>query len=202
MKKALVILATFALIGFAASAAWATVAMVEINFFEPVDEGSPVSVSGGQTNIGGIEYGLSSGLLSGLSNPGFYALIMTEPRSSIVSDYVFLATTDTGYQAYFFSDEFNLPRNGSGVTVSTPTGPDTIFDFAGAADVYDDYAGHTLPPIEETGVRQGHIINADNNMIHINAMSDISDVPLPGTVLLLGSGLACLTTYARRKRQV
>jgi hypothetical protein len=77
-----------------------------------------------------------------------------------------------------------------------------ISSLSDAVDLYKSLTGnYQFLPITETGcVDTIMSFSNQGNVLNVNIVSDAgSEVPIPGSVLLLGSGLLCMAAYRRRK---
>jgi len=210
MKKALLIFGAAALIVFASSVVWAVPTIDFIENSETVKvEFSGFGSSPQPSVSGGTEYGKASGDLSGLVS-GVYATMLTEPagdpKAGAPSDILFVVTTrafpiinkPSSYKAWFVSDGLTTP-----ITIPCLGINYTFYTFEEAVGIFNIISkvpGVVTNTFPETGDLQ-NLVQLNSTLL-FRGQSDVAAVPIPGAVLLLGAGLARLTAYARRRRQV
>ena len=199
MRRVLIVWGIAALLVLTGVPAWAQ-NHGPINIIESIPEG-PISFTG--TNLNNVanltmspgnEFVTVSGTLTAAgflptgpnNTPRFIEVGLLEPNNGAVSDLIDLMVNPvvvnptTGaqsqdFQILFFSDSTNE------LTIFPPT---------------------TLPAVTETGALQdisgANLLNT-GGAFTVKVLSDISEIPIPPTVLLLGSGLLGLMGLGRKR---
>ena len=171
----------------------------------PGDDGMDVGVSN-LTGISGTatvttlaEYGSVSAILTCSINNGFLApgtryVQLLESGNSVVSDVVKLAAEDVAPADEHFIQTFTVSFYSQGYADGSLTFADLIGFSAGS------------PTLIETGDQQdvsGVSLLNTISAFHLYVKSDVefNEIPLPGTVVLLGSGLMGLIIMGWRKKR-
>jgi hypothetical protein len=214
MKKALTVLAAAALLLMGLSSAWAA----SIQFTEslnPLDETTPATIT--QTNapvtIVGTptaENATATFIFTFATSvaPGLYGGALTNPNEPETFTGATPKASDVGFvdiatkKVWFFSDgwtgSINLPTGGAGTTVT---------NFQQVVDAYNSLTGSfKFPTGLESDTEAIEIMDFNGatttvGLDHIDFLifSPASEVPLPPTALLLGSGLLGLVGFRFRK---
>jgi len=200
MMKKLIIMGTIALALLVTSIAWANIINYDITISD-LTEGSPVvTVGSGLSNVT-ITLANESAIITGTA-PLTGASVNLETRMWSSSNEGPPAIYDTSFHLWV-SDVLLFQSVGNNFTVTFKSDGADGFADAFYAGINSDFSGKPdwlIGNVYEPGKQWlGTIFTTDNININLYAQSDVDVAPIPGAVVLLGSGLGCLALYSRRK---
>ena len=112
--------------------------------------------------------------------------------------FTFTGVLPTAVGGLFFMTDSNFNAVSSGVKISLSDGTVIILPFGGFAGFTSDLGISSLT-VGGWSVTTGPDVYPTINSLYFNSVSEVPEVPVPGTLGLLGLGLAGLGAVRRRK---